>query len=177
MLLLVKFANRLKKKTFANLEGIKFGQNEALEISTLLNTIYMYPGCQRFSKRGTAKQREEKRTEGEKTSGCPWQLTVPIGLNSGQDLILPPDWRNLIAFSDWLLSTDRCVVIGCLLINSCDTYHCMIVRFGSPTTRGFLSPFLSLSCLVSLQQKKTSGIRVIYMGLFVQIINYKMYIM
>ena len=33
--------------------------------------------------------------------------------------------RNLIAYSDWLLLTDRCVVIGCLLINSHDTFRSM----------------------------------------------------
>ena len=67
----------------------------------------------------SAKWRREKREErrGEKTSGCPRQLvdlTAPVDLNSSQDLTLPPDWRNLTAYSDWLLLTDRCV-IGCLL--------------------------------------------------------------
>ena len=69
-------------------------------------------------------------------------------------------------YSDWLLLTDRCIVIGCLLIESLDTYSSMTVRFTSPATRGFLLPLLSLlplfslSCLVSSQQKKTSGTRV-----------------
>ena len=36
----------------------------------------------------------------------------------------------------------------------------MIVIFASPATRGFLSPFLSLSCLVSSRRKKTAGTRV-----------------
>ena len=54
-------------------------------------------------------------------------------------------------YSDWLVLTDRCVVIVCLLIDSRDTYHSMIVRFASPATRGFLSPLLSVSLLVSLQ--------------------------
>ena len=95
---------------------------------------------------------EERRSK--KTSGCPRQLidlTAPIDLNQGQDLTLPPDWRNLTAYSDWLLLTDRCVLTGCLLINSCDTYHSMIVRFALPATRGFL---------VSSRQRKTSGTRV-----------------
>ena len=38
-----------------------------------------------------------------------------------------------------------------------DSYGNMIVRFKSPATRGFLSPVLSLSSLVSLRRKKTSG--------------------
>ena len=46
----------------------------------------------------------------------------------------------------WLaVVTDRCVVIGCLLIDLViliDTYRSMIVRFASPATRGFLSPLL-----------------------------------
>ena len=66
-------------------------------------------------------------------------------------MTLPPDWRNLIAYSDWLLLTDRCVVIGCLLIDLImliGTYRSMIVRFALPATRGFLSPLLCLwSCL------------------------------
>ena len=44
--------------------------------------------------------------------------------------------------------TDRCVVIGCLLINLMmliDTYRSMIVRFAAPATRGFLLPLLSPS--------------------------------
>ena len=56
-------------------------------------------------------------------------LTAPINLNWGQDLTLPPDWRNLIAYSDWLLLTDRFIVIGCLLIDSLKTYRSMIVRY------------------------------------------------
>ena len=66
-----------------------------------------------------------------------------------------------MAYSDWLLLTDRCIVIGCLLIDSCDTYRSMIVRFALPTNRRFLLLLLSLSCLVSSQQKKTSGTRVV----------------
>ena len=51
--------------------------------------LLTYPECQRFSKRRAVKRQEENRREkGEKTSGCQRQL--------GQDLILPPDWRNLI---------------------------------------------------------------------------------
>ena len=52
-------------------------------------------------------------------------------------MTLPPDWRNLIAYSDWLSLTDRCVVIGCLLINLImliDTNRSMIARFASPAT-------------------------------------------
>ena len=33
-----------------------------------------------------------------------------------EDLIVLPDWKNLIVYSDWLLLTVRCVVIGWLLI-------------------------------------------------------------
>ena len=51
----------------------------------------------------------------------------------------------------WLEEPYRCVVIGCLLI---DSYRSMIVRFASRATRGFLLPLLSLSCLVSLLRKK-----------------------
>ena len=56
--------------------------------------------------------------------------------------------------SDWLMLTDRCVVIGCLLIDSCDTYHSMVVRFASPATRGFLSPLLSFSLFSSPRGKR-----------------------
>ena len=91
---------------------------------------------------------EERR--GEKTFSCLQQLidlAAPIDLNLGQHLTMPPDWRNIIVYSDWLLLTYRCVVIGCLLINFVmliDTYRSMIVRFTLPATRGFLSPLLSL---------------------------------
>ena len=54
-------------------------------------------------------------------------------------------------------------LIGCLLIDLVvliDTYRSMIVRCASPATRGFLSPLLSLSCLVSLRRKKTSETKV-----------------
>ena len=64
-------------------------------------------------------------------------------------------WRNLIAYSDWLSLTDKCVVIGCLLINLImllDTYRSMIVRFASPATRGLLLPLLSLSCLFTSKE-------------------------
>ena len=81
---------------------------------------------------------------------------------------MPPDWRNLIAYSHWVLLTDRCVVIGCLLIELMmliDTYHSMIVRFTSPTTRHFLS-------LLSLQGKKTSGTRVNLVWLFTVVLPF-----
>ena len=55
-----------------------------------------------------------------------------------------------MAYSHWVLLTDRCVVIGCLLIDLMmliDTYHSMIVRFTSSTTRHFLLPLLSLPSL------------------------------
>ena len=59
----------------------------------------------------------------------------------------------------WLaVVTDRCVVIGCLLTDSCDTYRSMLVRFASPVTRGFLSLLLSLG-LLSSRWKETSGNR------------------
>ena len=45
-----------------------------------------------------------------------------------------------------------CVVIGCLLINSRDTYRSMIVRFTSPATRGFLLPLLFLSRLFAAKE-------------------------
>ena len=60
---------------------------EAEELMTI--QLLTYPECQRFFKRRAVKRQEENRREkGEKTSGCQRQL--------GQDLILPPDWRNLI---------------------------------------------------------------------------------
>ena len=46
---------------------------------------------------------------------------------------------------------------GCLLIDLVmliDIYRSLIVRFGSPTTRSFLSPFLSFSCLSSLRGER-----------------------
>ena len=43
-----------------------------------------------------------------------------------------------------------------------DSYRSMIVRFASPATRGFLTPLLFLSCLVSSRRKKTSGTRVLW---------------
>ena len=66
--------------------------------------------------------------------------------------------------ASWLEEPYRCVVIGCLLIDLVmliDSYRSMIMRFASPATRGFLSPLLSLYCLVSSRRKKTSGTRVV----------------
>ena len=57
----------------------------------------------------------------------------------------PPDWRNILAYFDWLLLTDRYVVTGCLLIDLVMLIDNMIVRLASPAARGFLSPLLSLS--------------------------------
>ena len=59
----------------------------------------------------------------------------------------PPDWRNILAYFDWLLLTDRYVVTGCLLIDLVMLIDNMIVRLASPAARGFLSPLLSLSLL------------------------------
>ena len=54
-------------------------------------------------------------------------------------------------YSDWLLLTDRFVVIGCLLgvniVHHMIDYRSMIERFTLPATRGFLLPLLSLSSL------------------------------
>ena len=62
--------------------------------------------------------------------------------------------------ASWLEEPYRCVVIGCLLIDLVmliDSYRSMIERYASSAIRGFLSPLLFLSCLVSSQRKKTSG--------------------
>ena len=87
-------------------------------------------------------------------------------------LLAPVDWSYCASRfelgsrsdpSSWLEEPYRCVFIGCSLIDLVvliDNYRSTIVRFALPTTRGFLSPLLSLSCLVSLRQKKTSGTRV-----------------
>ena len=49
--------------------------------------------------------------------------------------------------------TDRCVIIGCLSTDSHHTYPSMIMRYASPTTRGFLSPLLFLSsCLFAAKE-------------------------
>ena len=67
------------------------------------------------------------------------------------------DLIHLIVYSYWLLLTERCVVIGCLLIDLMmliDTYRSIIVRFASPGTRGFLSLLLSLFFLLSLCGKR-----------------------
>ena len=65
-------------------------------------------------------------------------------------------------YSDWLVLTDRCVVTGCLLIDSCDTYHSMIVRFAWPATRGFLTFSLLFSplCGSSLRKPLASRVRI-----------------
>ena len=85
---------------------------------------------------------------------CSWRqlfdLTKPITrVKIGPCLLIGGIFYYLIAYSDWLLLTDRCVVvIGCLLIDLVmliDSYRSMIVRFASPAARGFLSPLLSLS--------------------------------
>ena len=65
--------------------------------------------------------------------------------------------------------TNRCVVIGCLLTDSHDTYCSMIVRFTSPATRGFLLPLLSLSCLVSSRRKKHLGPGYLALGSLIEI--------
>ena len=97
-----------------------------------------------FKRRAMKRQEEKRREKGEKSCGCLQQLTLLLPL--------------IVYYSDWLMLTDRCVVIGCLLINSCDTYRSMIVRFASPTTRGFSRCFeLSLSSLVSSWRRKPLG--------------------
>ena len=58
---------------------------------------------------------------------------------------VPPDWRNILAYFDWLLLTDRYVITGCLLIDLVVLIDKMIVKLASPAARGFLSPLLSLS--------------------------------
>ena len=65
----------------------------------------------------------------------------------------PASWLEEPYSVLWLaVITDRCVVIGCLLIDLViliDSYRSMIVTFASPVTRGFLSllDFPSLSRL------------------------------
>ena len=59
---------------------------------------------------------EKRERRGEKTSGCLQQLidlAAPIDLSYSQDLTLPPD----LEYSDWLLLTARCVVIGSRDVN------------------------------------------------------------
>ena len=95
---------------------------------------YLYPGCQRFSKR---RGEVVKREKIEKTWDNLWLPAIV-------------DWSycanrfELGSRSDpasWLEEPYRCVVIGCLI----DSYRSMIVRFASRVTRGFLSPLLCLS--------------------------------
>ena len=50
-----------------------------------------------------------------------------------------------------------------------DSYRSMIVRFASPATSGFLSPLLSLYCLVSSRRNKTSGTRVQRVKYFIKL--------
>ena len=59
-------------------------------------------------------------------------------------LLIGGIFNYLIAYSDWLLLTDRCALIWLLVNRSLDAYRSMIVRFASSATRGFLSPLLSL---------------------------------
>ena len=134
---------------------------------TCMTGFFQAVCCVWFSNRIARKAAisKEREREGEKTSGWTRQLidlTVPIDLNSGQDLTLPPDWRNLIMYSDWLMLTDRCVVIGCLLIVSRDTYRSMIVRFASPATRGFLSLLLFLTSLCGKRKPLGPGYSSLY---------------
>ena len=73
---------------------------------------------------------------------------------------LPPDWRDincLIVYSDWLLLTGRCFVIGCLLIDLVmliDTYFSVIV-----ICIASLPEVFSLHFFLSPRWKTTSGTR------------------
>ena len=85
-----------------------------------------------MKRRGEERRGEERRGEERRRENLWLPATVDLSyctnrfkLGSRSD----PAWRNLIAYSDWLLLTDRWVVIGCLLIDSRDTYRNMIVRF------------------------------------------------
>ena len=85
--------------------------------------LHTYPWCPRFSKRPKSREgarRQEVR--GEKTSDCPRQLidlTAPIDLKQGQDLTLPPDWRNLTAYRTvfWLAVVNWQVCCYWLLVS------------------------------------------------------------
>ena len=122
-----------------------------------------YPGCQRFSGRRAAKIKARRERKGENlwlAAAVDWSYRAnrfELGSRSDTASWLEEPYSRLV--------TDRCVVIGCLLINVMmliiiDTYHSMIMRFALSATRGFLSPLLSLSHLVSSWRKKTSGTRV-----------------
>ena len=152
------------------------------QIKSITRYPELYPGCQRFSKRRAAKRWEEKRERRRENLWLPatveWSYCAnKFELVSRSD---PTSWLEepYSIYSDWLVLTDRCVVIGCLLIDSRDTYRSMIVRFASPTTRGFLLLFLSLSCLLPLQWKKPLGPGYLIYELkpgniFYQLIRYK----
>ena len=73
-----------------------------------------------------------------------WQATVVWSYCANQ--------RTRVTIWPWR-KTDRCIVIGCLLIDlvmMIDTNRSMIVRFVLPATRGFLLSLLSHSSLSSL---------------------------
>ena len=77
-----------------------------------------------------------------------WQVTVVWSYCANQ--------RTRVKIWPWR-KTDRCIVIGCLLIDLVmiiDTYRSMIVRFTLPATRGFLLSLLSHSSLFSLHGKR-----------------------
>ena len=81
--------------------------------------MYIYPGYQRFAakRRGEENWREEKRREGPLVARDSWLILPRQQIWTSVKIwpLSPADWRNLIAYSDWLLVTNRCVVIGCLL--------------------------------------------------------------
>ena len=77
----------------------------------------------------------------------------------------PASWLEELYSVLWLAVVNWQVCCYWLLVNLIlwciiDSYRSMLVRFALPATRGFISPLLSLSCLVSSRRKKTSGTRI-----------------
>ena len=69
----------------------------------------------------------------------------------------PTSWLEEPYSVTWLAFVNWQVCCYWLLVNRLSwPYRSTKVRFGSPATRGFLSPLLSLSSLVSSRPKKTS---------------------
>ena len=149
------------------------GEEEAMFMTLLLiqvifsiSRMWRYPGSQRFSKRRATKC-DKRSTKRRRERENRQKVRKPLVARDSW-LSYRANRFELGSRSDpasWLEEPYRCVVIGCLLIDLVmliDSYRSMIVRFASPATRGFLSPLLSLSCLVSSRRKKTSGTRVMW---------------
>ena len=145
-------SNGFRNQWDFSMTSFVYNYQNAFRYNLCCADVSRYPGSQTFSKR--------RATKCDKRSGEERENRQEVR----KPLVARDSWLILPHPASWLEEPYRCVVIGCLLIDLVmliDTYRSMIVRFALPATRGFRSPLLSLSCLISSRWKKTSGTRVV----------------